>query len=175
MEKKSFLGLDIFKFTMAVIVVAIHTRPFINLNSSMYLQIWTTIAHLAVPYFFMASGYLLFFRFDIRSDRKEVSDRVKKYLQKIFKLYIIWSLIYIPITIFHFSTNNKEILVDSIFFIRGLFLIGEQYYSYPLWYLLSMIYSLILIYFLILKGKSYNYNRIWILILLHKFLLSLKK
>ncbi|MDY6062561.1 MAG: hypothetical protein SPI53_02020 [Erysipelotrichaceae bacterium] len=70
---------------------------------------------------------------------------------KILKLYLTWMLIYTPLSIHHsvkvgWSFNK---ILSSYF--QGLFYIGEQYNSWHLWYLLSTIYSLIIIIFFINK------------------------
>ena len=55
---KEYKGLDIMKFVMAIVVVAIHTRPEMSCDSVFVRQIFETIYSLAVPFFFMASGFL---------------------------------------------------------------------------------------------------------------------
>lgn len=140
---------------MAILVVAIHTHPFDEIAGSLLLRIWNIITSLAVPYFFMASGFFLFQKLR-EHDKAAQLDIIKKYGTRITNLYIYWTIIFLPITIWGFATDNIPIVKDSLLFIRGVFLIGENYYSWPLWYLLSIIYSLILIYILVYKNKNIN-------------------
>ena len=154
--KKDFKGIDFIKFIMAIFVVAIHTHPFEGLHENLFTQSWNIIVSLAVPYFFMASGFLLFLKVNKDHDKASQLDNIKQYAIKIIKLYIYWTIIFFPITIWKFATNDSSIFMDFLQFIRGVIFIGENYYSWPLWYLLSMIYSLALIYFLIYKNQKLN-------------------
>jgi hypothetical protein len=61
------------------------------------------------------------------------------------RLYVIWTAIYFPMTIYHFYQEGMSFLHQFAVFVRGFFLVGEQYNSWPLWYLLSTIYALVLI------------------------------
>ena len=52
-------SIDLVKLLMAVCVVAIHTEPLINCNNSFVQSICDSIVRCAVPFFFLASGFLL--------------------------------------------------------------------------------------------------------------------
>lgn len=58
MARISFPNLDITKLLMALLVVEIHTRPFMDFDSQLINRIATGIDCVAVPFFFIASGYL---------------------------------------------------------------------------------------------------------------------
>ena len=60
MEKKSYGMLDVAKFISALLVIAIHCAPFIEINETLNFVYVQIIARLAVPFFFMASGWLFF-------------------------------------------------------------------------------------------------------------------
>ena len=45
--------IDLFKFIMAIIVVAIHTGPLINCKNELLITIYNNITKLAVPFFFI--------------------------------------------------------------------------------------------------------------------------
>lgn len=152
--KKEFKGIDFIKFIMAIFVVAIHTHPFEGLHDNIFTQSWNVIENLAVPYFFMASGFLLFSKVNKGHDKASQLDKIKQYAIRIIKLYLYWTIIFLPITIWYFVTNDNSIFMDLLSFIRGVIFIGENFYSWPLWYLLSMIYSLVVIYFLLYKKQA---------------------
>lgn len=154
--KKDFKGLDFFKFIMAIFVVAIHTHPFEEINDKMFTQVWDLVVTIAVPYFFIASGFLLFSKINKEQDKNFQLDKVKQYTIRIIKLYIYWTLIYLPITIWYFVTNDNSFFRNTLEFIKGVFILGENFYSWPLWYLLSIIYSLAIIYYLVYKNLSVN-------------------
>jgi surface polysaccharide O-acyltransferase-like enzyme len=121
---------------MAIFVIAIHTHPFGNVELEILQKIYSTIVSIAVPFFFISSGFLVF-------NKMENFDNIKirKYLLKLIRLY----LIYMPLTIYDYANNNHSLIFNVWLFIRGLFFIGEHYNSWILWYLLSLIYSMLLI------------------------------
>ncbi len=159
-NRKEFTGVDKIKFIMAAIVVAAHTHPFegIDNNSAMF-KVWEAVVQLAVPYFFIASGYFLFLKLTKNPDKIIQLQHLKSYGKRIAFLYISWTIIYLPITIWKFFNNDLYYTTDFLLFLRGFFLLGENYYSWPLWYLLSMIYSLGIIY--ILKKLSLGIKAIF--------------
>ncbi len=153
-DKRDFKGLDFIKFIMAIFVVAIHTHPFEGMHKNLIIHLWNLVEDIAVPYFFIASGYLLFLKNKVEHDPVSKLFKIKQYTIRIFKLYLYWTIIFLPITIWKFSTNQVSFFIDILLFIRNIVLIGENYYSWPLWYLLSMIYSLIFIYVLIYRNQN---------------------
>lgn len=76
------------------------------------------------------------------NDRKpEYTEMVcKKYLSRVLSLYVIWNIIYLPITIFGFKENNMSFARYVLDCIRGFLFIGQQFYSWQLWYLLSVFF-----------------------------------
>ena len=50
-----------------------------------------------------------------------------------------------------------RVLYNIVLYIHGLIFRGEHFDSWILWYLLSSIYVLTMIYFLVKKGKSIRY------------------
>lgn len=57
---KEYKVLDIMKLAMAIVVVAIHTRPELSFSSPVVVSLFEAVYSIAVPFFFMASGFLLF-------------------------------------------------------------------------------------------------------------------
>ena len=59
-KQNLFPGIDLFKLIGAVIVVAIHSHPFENIPLPMWADfVYKLICNTAVPFFFIASGFLL--------------------------------------------------------------------------------------------------------------------
>lgn len=140
-EKFDYNCIDIVKILMAVFVIAIHTSPLANIESGIFLNIYNIIISTAVPFFFMSSGFLVMNKMECNND----IGIIWKYVLKIIRLYLIWTIIYMPLTIYGYITNDNSLLNDILSFIRGMFFIGEHYNSWILWYLLSLIYSILLI------------------------------
>ena len=55
MVKKQYAAVDIAKYVSALLVVCIHTFPFIDINEMLNTYFIQTICRLAVPFFFMIS------------------------------------------------------------------------------------------------------------------------
>ncbi|WP_199118549.1 acyltransferase family protein [Pedobacter sp. ASV28] len=146
--KKDFKGIDITKFLLAILVVAGHTHPFKDIKNPIFNQLWNSILLLVVPYFFMAAGFCLFSKVYQKTDKTYQLTTLWFYLKRIVRLYVYWTIIFLPITIWRYATDKLIFEKDIILFIRGTFFFGENYYSWPLWFLLSMIYAIAFIYFL---------------------------
>lgn len=157
--KKNYNSIDLAKFIFSIIVVGIHT------NVVKYSNIWDTISNLAVPFFFLSTGFL---SFQNGPNKFYDSDKIKPKLLKYIKMYIVWGLIYMPITIYGNTVIYKFDFIKSLIYtIRGIFIIGENFDSWPLWYLLSTIYTFAIIYvFSKLKINKRTINNILIAFLI---------
>ena len=139
-NKKTYKIIDIVKLLCAFLVVAIHTEPFRN-----YIWIergFNIITRFAVPFFFIASGYFLF-------SKGYDKEKIKHQLLRIVKLYLVWSVIYLPVYIINALNNNTGIFNFLLsFFWNGTW---TQF-----WYLVATIYAIVIIYFLfpLLKEKG---------------------
>jgi hypothetical protein len=151
--KEELCTIDLFRLLMAILVVTIHTKPFSFIHSIIIDKLMYVLTSVAVPYFFIASGYFLFRRWD-EMNRDDLSQRLLKYLKRIIGLYIIWTIIYVPFTIYGFVINNMSLQQSISSFARGFLFVGENYYSWPLWYLLALIVSVFIIYIFIKLNLS---------------------
>lgn len=155
--KKKFNSIDLVKFIMAFAVIAIHTQPIIEKNNSIY----SIIIRMAVPFFFLATGFLLAIK--IEDDKNNSIEIIKKYLIKTVKMYILWSIIYLPLAIYGYVLNGTPIMKALISYIKGFLLIGEHYNSWPLWYLLSTIYAIIVV--LLFYKKRISTKKIFVFVI----------
>ena len=135
---------------MAFCVVAIHTGPLFNCKDVVLLSIYDSIVRCAVPFFFIASGFLLGKKYD---DSKDLNV-FDKQIRKILKMYLIWTLIYAPLELIHAFLSGTSLIREILVYIKQLIFVGDHYNSWPLWYLLSTIYGLALIYYLKKKNLS---------------------
>lgn len=144
---RQYNSIDLCKFIMAFAVVAIHTRPFADVKNVFFLNIYDIFVNLAVPFFFLASGYLLAVKMDYPYGSEGDLHRIKKQLRAILRMYLTWSLLYAPLAIYHFISTGTPVMKALFLYVRGFIFVGEQYNSWPLWYLLSTIYALFVIWF----------------------------
>lgn len=117
-------------------VIAIHTTD------------WS-IAHLtdaAVPFFFIVSGFLLFRKFS--GKKEEDLKTIKTWTLKVLKLYVVWSIVYLPFAIYGFHLDGLGFIQAVKIYLRNFLLVGENYLSWPLWYLLGLVWCGIIIYIL---------------------------
>ena len=138
-------SIDLGKFVMALCVIAIHTYPLANCTNPVVLVIYDSFVEAAVPFFFLATGYLLAVRMQWPYDSQESIGVIRNYLFKILKLYLIWSAVYFPLAIYDYIITGRSVISSVSNYIQGLVFIGEHYNSWMLWYLLSAIYALIFI------------------------------
>ena len=129
-------GIDLVKVLMAFVVVSIHTTTWPLLG----------IREVAVPYFFIVSGFFLFGK--MTGDREEDLTAIRTWTLKILKLYLIWTAIYLPFTVFGWLQDGLDWKQALMLFARNLVFVGENFMSWPLWYLLSMLWGGVLFYIL---------------------------
>ena len=116
--KRQYPAIDVAKFIFSILVVAIHTVPLGNNDYGFPLNLLGSLSRLAVPFFFMASGFFLSKKFDgdFYSERNIIA--VKKYALHILFLYGLWTLIYLPITIGDYIQNSytaKKIIFNFVY------------------------------------------------------------
>lgn len=99
-ERKQYRAIDIAKFVMAILVVAIHVRPFTGQTAFVYDDI---IARIADPLFFQITAFLFFEKIfaQISGDlRQGMSWRMLgHYMKRILALYTAWFVIYAPVVL----------------------------------------------------------------------------
>lgn len=139
-KKKQLSNVDIMKFILSLMVVCIHTGV-TSLMPAEIEKFFNAIFNLAVPIFFVYSGYL--FAYKNKMDKK---DKLIKYSKHIVKLYILWSLIYLPICIQIYFENGWSIQECLHNYSEGFFKLGQHPYSWQLWYLWSLIFISIVLY-----------------------------
>ena len=93
-DSREYAGVDYFRVIAALLVVAIHISPLANINETADFILTRIIGRVAVPFFFMTSGFFIF------SDSQRSENRIKNFLKKTTVLYAIAMIIYIPVNIY---------------------------------------------------------------------------
>ena len=122
-KPKKYGGLDYFRIIAAVMVVAIHTSPLSIFGERADVIFTRIICRVAVPFFFMVSGYFLY------EDHSKMKEKVHRSAIKTAKLYIIAILLYLPINIYNGYLSSKPLLTNII---KDVLFNGSFYH---LWYL----------------------------------------
>ena len=137
--KKVLSQFDYLKFVLAIIVIAIHTIGKENIGNIYISNIVNTIFSIAVPLFFIISSYLFFSK---DTEKNVLKQKILYYI----RIYIKWSLIYLPINFMAIIKQNTNIFDIMKKLFQEFFILGQGTYSWPLWYLLATVYAYILIY-----------------------------
>lgn len=163
MKQTTYGSLDIAKFISALLVIAIHCAPFIEVNPSWNLFYVQVVARLAVPFFFTASGWLLFRRINPAAKGQDPTNRkaFSHYMKRIAKLYLVWSLLYLPLLALSwiqggFDTNTlvrllRDFLFNGTYYHLWFFpalLIGVPmvYWMYTTWHKRRMLWCTLILY-----------------------------
>lgn len=125
---KKTASFDIAKFICAILVITIHTYPFLNISQELNTFVVSGVARVAVPLFFVISAYF-FFQHD--------EDHIGTYLKRIGKLYVIWSLLYLPFYII--ANKDFGLTIMIVKYIRNFFFIGSHYH---LWFLPALMFAI---------------------------------
>ena len=151
-QPRHYSAIDIAKFILAIFIVAAHADPMKYCTNQVVLSVYRCLSQSAVPFFFLASGFLLV----KKAEDKSIDLRAAIHQQQVktIKLYCIWHVIYLPLAIYHFYTNDYSVLRAVLVTIRAVLLVGKNFYSDILWYLLSTIYAFAFISLLLKRRLS---------------------
>lgn len=141
-------SIDLMKFIAAILVVALHTDAFINVNSYLFNFICNGISRLAVPIFFISSAYFLY----LPSPDKLSKDRAFSYAKRIAILYLSWFTINLPITFFNKLYLNTYPLGERIFRYLRSFIFSGGFSG--AWYLTACVFCSLLFYYVDTKENS---------------------
>lgn len=89
MSNEHIIRLDYFKIFLSLLVITLHSQPLFSEDSLTGWFISNGIARIAVPCFFIISGYFIYERLDNRKD-------LGNYLSRLVIVYIVWTAIYLP-------------------------------------------------------------------------------
>ncbi len=123
---RSYKGIELFRVAAAFLVVAIHTSPLAAYSDTADFVFTRVIARVAVPFFFMATG---FFALN--------GTGVRRSLKKLLIIYAASAALYLPVNVYagHLQEWDLLELIKQVFF-EGSF--------YHLWYLPAAILGLAL-------------------------------
>lgn len=143
-------AIDLAKFIFAILVVGIHTSPFEDYSEFGNFVFVDIIAGLAVPFFFMASCYFFFSKLIFENGKikkcKENFGRFKKYFIRILLLYVLWSAVYLLWQIPEWISTGWFSVAAFVDYFKAA-LVSKTYYH--LWYILSLLYVIPIMYFLL--------------------------
>ncbi len=134
---KNIASADILKFIMSVLVVATHT--------SLFAPYLTPLVRLAVPVFFMLSGYFFFSKVNCLGLYAQKKAYLKKSVTHNLKLYAFWFIALSPVTFYIRDYFSSGALSGGARLIKDFFLASTFQSS---WYITALVFGLIFIFFL---------------------------
>lgn len=138
--------IDLLKFICAFFVIGIHTRPFQASNVALDKLFYYDISNYAVPFFYACTGYFLI----VKQPEVELHTKLIFRCKKVTKLYLAWSIVYLPLTICGWWIEGGGIKY-WVGCLRNYIFVGENFYSWTLWYLNGLIFALLMIDILLKK------------------------
>lgn len=139
--KKNYASIDIAKLILSFIVVAIHVSPF----GAEYSYLRFPIVRIAVPLFFVMSGFLFFAHLPDQSDRAGCRARLGSFVKRNMLLYLAWFVILIPITFYRNGYFGKSAFYVLAEMVKGFFF-GSTFPAS--WYIMATVICVSIVYFL---------------------------
>lgn len=136
--KERYYQVDVMRFVCAILVISIHTSALYSFGDIPGKVLSLGIARIAVPFFFIASGYFFYERFNHEG-------YLKAYIIRILKYYLISSIVYTLILFTFIKSRNSNIwdLVKNLLF-NGV--------SPSLWFFPALIFSISVLYLFLKKN-----------------------
>ncbi len=120
---KSYTGIDSFRMIAALLIIAIHTSPLGTYSEWGDFILTRVIARIAVPFFFMTSGFFLISRYSFKADR------LCAFVRKTAQIYAVAIVLYIPVNLYNGYFKMESLLPNII---KDIVFDGTLYH---LWYL----------------------------------------
>lgn len=138
-RRKTYDAIDNFRLVAALFIVAIHTAPLKSFNDTADFLVTYCLERIGVPFFLMVTGFFVLapYQRNKRYGDEKAFHGMGKFLKKTVFLYVISTLLYLPLKIYSENISDsvggwlKEIFFDGTF--------------YHLWYLPAVILGCLLI------------------------------
>jgi len=152
-------GLDLLKAICAFLIICIHS-PFPGVMG----EVFTPLTRIAVPIFFMISGYYYSHIKEYKKEKKQIVKILKLFFSANI-LYFIWSLIFTFI-----SGDSISLYIGKVFGLKSIIkfvLFNDSPFGGHLWYLGAILYVLLIVFVVEQKwNRSKLYPLIPVLLLL---------
>ena len=155
-RKGTWNGIDLLRLWMAFCVTAIHTDPFGAFTDTIWYAVYDSVVRTAVPFFFLASGFLLGVRMRAPFAASENVPQIRAFLWKFIKLYLLWSALYLPLAVIGAHSAGRPLVKSILLYFHALIFLGEHHNSWQLWYLLATVYVSLLLYLFIRRRVPFS-------------------
>lgn len=161
-KKRQYPGLDVVKFILALLVAQRHVIQIFFVESSRWRTlIGSWLSNLAVPVFFIISGFLLFRKVEERDRNPQV---IRRFCWRSIRLYLLWSVLYWG-TDFYNWYHGEQDLAAGIREYTHRFLFDSTIPQ--LWYLPALAVAGFLVWFFYTRGM-----KLWLILIAGAALLA---
>lgn len=123
--------LDYFKILLSILVITIHIFPLFDTSSFSSWAISVGLARIAVPCFFVISGYFI-------ATKIESFKSIIKYTKHLVVIYVVWAIIYLPYHEIYLSHTGYITLKK-----RLNFLLFEYF---QLWFIPALVVGILMLF-----------------------------
>lgn len=121
--EKSYTGIDCFRLAAALLIITIHTSPLAGFSGTADFILTRIFARVAVPFFFVTSGFFLISRYNYQIGK------LSAFVRKTAMIYGAAILLYIPVNLYNGYFKMENLLPNLI---KDIVFDGTLYH---LWYL----------------------------------------
>lgn len=140
-KNSSYFGMvDVLRLVFAIGVAAIHTMAFQSINENLRIATSMGVCRIAVPFFFIVSGYFLYNRINSEKEPKAT-------LKRLLILYLTWVGIELILLLPMVLSNLN---IPTIILVKRLLLMGV---TGSLWYISSLIITIFIVSPLLKRDK----------------------
>lgn len=142
-DKKEYFAIDLFKLLAAYLNMSVHFNIFKYINTD--LDFWWShvFCRIGVPYFFITSGYFA-------ANKLHDKEKIKEYLKRIFFMYTLYTIIFLPDLIKEYRGYGMGLLDGSLRFVKEFLFSGSYFH---LWFFLALLVGVLFLYLLINKFR----------------------
>lgn len=153
---KQYKSIDLAKFIGALLIIILHTAPFMSYSKILTFGIRNIITIIAVPFFFISSGFMVFKKLETLPTNEDKNAYMKKHIKRIIVMYLFWSAIYFIFVLMNWIMNGFTIY-DLLEYIKDFFFEGS--FS-TIWFLPALIVATLIVFLL---RKKLSYEKIFII------------
>lgn len=141
---KRYNAIDLARIIAAVLVICVHTDPLFHYSSTGNYFLVTVLARLAVPFFFVTSGFFFGNKIKLGHSSESELPILLPVIKRLIALYIAWTMMYLPIQIYAWTRSGGS-WSYWLTYLQKLFFEGSYY---TLWYLTGLIFAMAFSYLL---------------------------
>ena len=143
-QNETYSGIDCFRFWAALLIIAIHTSPLAMFGSTGDFILTRVAARVAVPFFFMTSGFFLI------SHYAENAEKLMRFVKHTCLIYGLAIALYLPVNVYNGYFQIDELAPNLV---KDLVFDGTVYH---LWYLPASVIGALIAWYLV---RRFDYQK----------------